>query len=44
VEAVTQLRGAGGDRQIPGVTTAFVGGIGGRIDHHAALVLDREAA
>jgi acetyl-CoA acetyltransferase len=44
VEAVTQLRGAGGDRQVPGVTTAFVGGIGGRIDHHAALVLDREAA
>ena len=44
VEAVTQLRGAGGGRQVPGVRTAFVGGIGGRIDHHAALVLDREAA
>jgi acetyl-CoA acetyltransferase len=42
-EAVIQLRGAGGDRQVPGATTALVGGIGGRMDHHAALVLERAA-
>ncbi|MDH3047293.1 thiolase family protein [Gordonia alkanivorans] len=43
VEAVTQLRGLGGRRQVPGATTALVGGIGGRIDHHAAMVLERVA-
>jgi acetyl-CoA acetyltransferase len=43
-EAVTQLRGAGGDRQVAGAATALVTGIGGRVDHHAALVLAREAA
>lgn len=43
-EAVIQLRGAGGDRQVPDASTALVAGIGGRIDHHAFLVLDREAA
>lgn len=42
-EAVIQLRGAGGDRQVPDATIALVGGIGGRIDHHAALVLERAA-
>jgi acetyl-CoA acetyltransferase len=42
-EAIIQLRGAGGDRQVPGAATALVAGIGGRIDHHACLVLDREA-
>jgi thiamine pyrophosphokinase len=41
-EGIVQVRGTGGDRQVPGATTAFVGGIGGRIDHHAFLVLDRE--
>ncbi|MBX6391201.1 MAG: thiolase family protein, partial [Frankia sp.] len=41
-EAVVQLRGAGGQRQVPGASTALVGGIGGRIDHHACLVLDLE--
>ncbi|MEE3753072.1 thiolase [Mycobacterium intracellulare] len=40
-EAVIQLRGTGGDRQIPAATVALVGGIGGRVDHHAALVLER---
>lgn len=42
-EAVIQLRGAGGDRQVANATTALVGGIGGRIDHHAAAVLERVA-
>jgi acetyl-CoA acetyltransferase len=40
VEAVVQLRGQGGDRQVPDARTALVGGIGGRLDHHAALVLE----
>ncbi|STZ46463.1 thiolase [Mycolicibacterium gilvum] len=42
-EAVIQLRGAGRDRQVPDATVALVGGIGGRLDHHAALVLERVA-
>jgi len=42
-EAVIQLRGGGGERQVPGATVALVGGIGGRVDHHAALVLERVA-
>jgi thiamine pyrophosphokinase len=37
------LRGAGGQRQVPGAAVALVGGIGGRMDHHAALVLERVA-
>jgi acetyl-CoA acetyltransferase len=43
-EAIIQLRGDGGDRQVAGARTALVTGIGGRIDHHEALVLAREAA
>jgi acetyl-CoA acetyltransferase len=43
-EAIIQLRGAGGDRQVAGAQTALVTGIGGRADHHEALVLAREAA
>jgi hypothetical protein len=39
-EAVVQLRGAGGARQVTDASTALVGGIGGRIDHHACLVLE----
>lgn len=42
-EAMIQLRGQGGDRQVPGATTALVGGIGGRIDHHGAMILERAA-
>ncbi|WP_166903399.1 thiolase family protein [Mycobacterium sp. DL440] len=42
-EAVIQLRGAGGKRQVPNAAVALVGGIGGRLDHHAALVLERAA-
>nr|WP_232291941.1 thiolase family protein [Frankia sp. QA3] len=41
-EAVVQLRGTGGARQVPGASTALVGGIGGRGDHHACLILDLE--
>ncbi|SHN17626.1 thiolase family protein [Cryptosporangium aurantiacum] len=40
VEAVVQLRGTGGARQVPDAGTAFVGGLGGRSDHHAALILE----
>jgi len=43
-EAVIQLRGDGGDRQVADAETALVTGIGGRIDHHEALILAREAA
>jgi acetyl-CoA acetyltransferase len=43
-EAVIQLRGDGGGRQVDGASTALVAGLGGRLDHHAILVLDREAA
>jgi acetyl-CoA acetyltransferase len=43
-EALIQLRGDGGDRQVAGAETALVTGIGGRADHHEALVLAREAA
>jgi acetyl-CoA acetyltransferase len=42
-EGIIQLRGTGRGRQVPGASTALVAGIGGRIDHHACLVLDREA-
>ena len=43
-EAIIQLRGLGGDRQVAGAGTALVTGIGGRMDHHEALVLARDAA
>jgi thiamine pyrophosphokinase len=42
-EAVIQLRCNGGERQVPDASVALVGGIGGRLDHHAALVLERAA-
>jgi acetyl-CoA acetyltransferase len=43
-EALIQLRGDGGARQVAGAATALVTGIGGRADHHEALVLTRETA
>lgn len=42
-EAVIQLRGDGGARQVDGAVTGLVGGIGGRVDHHSAMVLERAA-
>jgi acetyl-CoA acetyltransferase len=42
-EAVIQLRGTGGKRQVPDASVALVGGVGGRLDHHAALILERAA-
>lgn len=42
-EGIIQVRGDGGLRQVAGASTALVAGIGGRIDHHAFLLLDREA-
>jgi acetyl-CoA acetyltransferase len=43
VEAVIQLRGDGDARQVADARTALVGGIGGRLDHHACLVLEAAA-
>jgi acetyl-CoA acetyltransferase len=43
-EALIQLRGDGGERQVAGAQTALVTGLGGRADHHEALVLAREDA
>jgi len=42
-EGIIQLRGAGGERQVADAATALVTGLGGRADHHAVLVLEREA-
>jgi acetyl-CoA acetyltransferase len=39
IEAIEQLRGTAGQRQIADAANAFVGGIGGRLDHHACLIL-----
>ena len=43
-EGIIQVRGAGGDRQVADVSTALVTGLGGRLDHHAVLILDRQAS
>ena len=39
VEAVRQLRGEGGERQVAGARTAFVHGDGGVLSAHASMVL-----
>jgi acetyl-CoA acetyltransferase len=39
IEAVTQVRGHAGARQVPRHETAIVSGNGGILDHHATLVL-----
>ena len=38
-EAVIQLRGAGGERQVPNATVALVSGNGGILSTHSTLVL-----
>ncbi len=43
-EAVTQLRGQGGDRQVSDASLAAVSAIGGRLEHHSTIVLEREDA
>jgi len=43
-ETVTQLRGAGGARQVPGANLGLVHGQGGVLSSHATLILGTEAA
>lgn len=43
-EAITQVRGQGGDRQVSPHGVALVSGNGGVLDHHATLVLGASAA
>ena len=42
-EAVIQLRGAGGERQVPDANVALVSGNGGILSTHSTLVLSRDA-
>lgn len=41
-EAVIQLRGEGGDRQVPGAKIALVSGNGGILSTHSTLILSNE--
>ncbi len=41
-EAVIQLRGAGGQRQVPGARVALVSGNGGILSTHSTLILSNE--
>jgi acetyl-CoA acetyltransferase len=43
-EAVIQVRGQGGQRQVPRHDVAVVSGNGGILDHHATLVLGSQPA
>jgi hypothetical protein len=43
-EAVIQVRGQGGPRQVPRHEVAVVSGNGGILDHHATLVLGSQPA
>jgi hypothetical protein len=42
VEAVTQMRGEGGERQVDGASVALVSGNGGILATHACLLLGRD--
>jgi len=43
-EAVTQVRGQAGQRQLAAHDTAIVSGNGGILEHHSTLILTSEAA
>ena len=43
-EAIIQIRGHGGERQVPKNNLAMVSGNGGILEHHSTLILGREAA
>ncbi|MBB6406340.1 thiolase family protein [Arthrobacter sp. AZCC_0090] len=42
IEAITQLRGTGGARQVIDASVAAIAAVGGRLEHHSTLVLDLE--
>jgi len=44
IEAVTQLRGAANERQVPGAEIALVQGNGGTLSHQATMILGAGAA
>lgn len=43
-EAIVQLRGQAGERQVPNARTALVTNDGGRFDYHLGMLLGREGA
>src|SRR5581483_1918889 len=43
-EAIIQVRGQGGDRQVDAHALAMVSGNGGVFDHHSTIILGSEAA